>query len=557
MPEADPAVVVIAKKTTAMTWLREFNLFDPATWSTAPDESCTGTIVSRYYVLTAAHCVFEIDKKTGRYSKQLSAKQYVVIAGRDRLSKPGGSEIAVTRFVPNPGFDGSLGSGDFALIELDTQVPVSARPLPLAPSGWTLQDGAEPLAYGYGFVGVTYRAKDLARPDALQEWTTFTPDRALQSDVVRRLRDGSYRYNSSRDCGQSYCMDHVGPSAIQFGDSGGPWVTNLSNRFIVGVGSAIGGAQLASRTTLAWDTATVAKMSSTVHEWIVSTAAIGTTSPNTIYRNRDTSEAFMMGTDGFARSIPTGGDFLCFQSQGHPVVNRETFAMAQIPKLNQTATCNAGVQPTHLSGVQTDGNLRCFVQAGDLHDEFFGPGSCGTNIRVGGVLYGHLGSEFTPVSSNTTGTGSAIDPYVIVTTVNAGDTGVSLVQTDTWALGATVYTTSVAIHNQGAQGVDFELYRSGDCYVADNDHGYGRITSGSVSCENGDRTRAITWATATEGVSLYEDHFATNYDRVRAGGVLPNTALSDSYVDNGMSMRWAGPLVSGASAEYLSTLQLF
>ena len=78
------------------------------------------------------------------------------------------------------------------------------------------------------------------------------------------------------------------------------------------------------------------------------------------------------------------------------------------------------------------------------------PGDCGTFIVTGGNLYapdfsGHgvtrdrqspTYTPFTPVSqSGVTGTGTAGDPYRVVTNVDVGTTGLHIQQTDSYVVG--------------------------------------------------------------------------------------------------------------------------
>jgi hypothetical protein len=212
-----------------------------------------------------------------------------------------------------------------------------------------------------------------------------------------------------------------------------------------------------------------------------------------------------------------------------------------------------------LSGVQTNENLQCYVQrAGYAGDEFYGPGSCGTLVAVDGTMYGFRAQPYTYIASGTTGTGTASDPEVLTTQVALGDTGVVVTQIDRVVHGSDGFTTEVSVLNQSGSRKAITVYRTGDCYVAGSDVGYGALTSsGGVACQNADRSISLTWTPITpDNVSRVEDHYGTNYSLVAGLQALPGTCLCNSAVDNGMSLRWAAEVENGGTARFSSRLDL-
>src|SRR5205814_5063467 len=87
-----------------------------------------------------------------------------------------------------------------------------------------------------------------------------------------------------------------------------------------------------------------------------------------------------------------------------------------------------------LTRVEISNDLSCAIDhAGDVQPEFYGDRGCGTLVAVGGTLYrandlasADLASPFTPLTpvsqTPVTGSGSATDPYRIVTVVDVGAT---------------------------------------------------------------------------------------------------------------------------------------
>jgi len=65
--------------------------------------------------------------------------------------------------------------------------------------------------------------------------------------------------------------------------------------------------------------------------------------PNTILRNPDNGASWLIGSDGYRRWIPTGGDYLCFVNQGSKVVNLPQSTIDTIPdRVGVHAKCTPG-----------------------------------------------------------------------------------------------------------------------------------------------------------------------------------------------------------------------
>src|SRR6185369_10381063 len=120
-----------------------------------------------------------------------------------------------------------------------------------------------------------------------------------------------------------------------------------------------------------------------------------------------------------------------------------------------------------LTHIWVGNDLSCQVQhIADAPDyEFYGPdifpGDAGTFIAMGGVLYApdfanhdysaagfFIGTytPFTPVSQTPVmGSGTAADPFTVITVVDVAATGLVIQQTDTYVTGQEYYTTEVMI----------------------------------------------------------------------------------------------------------------
>jgi hypothetical protein len=134
-----------------------------------------------------------------------------------------------------------------------------------------------------------------------------------------------------------------------------------------------------------------------------------------------------------------------------------------------------------LTAVKITSSLNCAVNhTGDLSGEFYRDTACGTFVALGGTEYGPASvpagngnqTAWRAVSqSGPTGTGTAADPYTIVTTVDNGTGGggggatIRATETDTYVVGEEQYRSDVTLTNLTGGALAGNLYRAGDCYL--------------------------------------------------------------------------------------------
>ncbi len=220
-------------------------------------------------------------------------------------------------------------------------------------------------------------------------------------------------------------------------------------------------------------------------------------------------------------------------------------------------------------GAGTD--LSCSVNyTGDVDGEFYDNTACGTFLDVGGAVadggtvYGapDLPAESeidstaftedgqTPVS----GTGSGANPYKVSTQVDAGSTGLSLTQTDTYVTGSDSYASTVLLTNNSPNAQTVVLYHAADCYLGNADTGYGEYdnTNGGVFCtKNADNSPAgrVEGFIPTVGGSNYlEAGYYNNWLAVGTGQPLTDTCDCDTFEDNGMAISWTVTVPAGGAA---------
>jgi uncharacterized repeat protein (TIGR01451 family) len=233
-----------------------------------------------------------------------------------------------------------------------------------------------------------------------------------------------------------------------------------------------------------------------------------------------------------------------------------------------------------LTNVYLSNLLNCQVShTGDTDFEFYEPstqtGDCVTAIATGGTLYrpqvitaGSSASPFTaftPVSQTAvTGTGTDVDPFKVITVVDAGSSGLRLTETDTYVVGSESYRTDVQVSNTLNSGsTSFILYRAGDCFLQGSDEGFGdlggttpNVPAGEVGChasDDGGATRGLRierWIPITAGSSAMEAGFDTVWQHIGTQTAFANTCTCDQYIDNGAGISWSSSLTHGTSATF-------
>lgn len=215
--------------------------------------------------------------------------------------------------------------------------------------------------------------------------------------------------------------------------------------------------------------------------------------------------------------------------------------------------------------IATSETLNCSVNlAGQSTGEFFDDTACGTFVAVGGDVYGPdaipagvvARQTWTPVSQRTSGSGNAADPYAIVTEVAGG--GLAVQQTDTYVNGDNHYLSEMFVSNPGADPLQVTLYRAADCYLGENDYGFGAYdaATGTVSCVGPDQdgqasaaSRLEQFIPSTAGSDYLYGLYFDIWDAVASGQPLPNELRDANRLsDNGMALSWTVTIPSGGQA---------
>jgi uncharacterized repeat protein (TIGR01451 family) len=194
------------------------------------------------------------------------------------------------------------------------------------------------------------------------------------------------------------------------------------------------------------------------------------------------------------------------------------------------------------------------------------PADYGTFLSVAGTLYapdfvnhggtatGSLGSyvPLTPVSqSGPTGSGTAADPYRVVTVVDVGATGLRVTQTDSYVTGQESYRTDTVISNTSGATVNAILYRAMDCYLGTSDFGFGVVIGTAVGCakspNNSPPDRIEMLLPITGGNQYYEAFYSSVWAAISAQAPFDNTCACTSNIDNGIGLSWNISVPAGGS----------
>ncbi|CAH1283065.1 unnamed protein product [Diabrotica balteata] len=101
-----------------------------------PDFKCGGTIINNRYILTAAHCISNLDTpllgvRVGEYNTRTRRDCVIAIDGSEKCIKDPVQDLAIEEIIPHPQFNATIISNDIGLlrvakINLDVE---SARPV--------------------------------------------------------------------------------------------------------------------------------------------------------------------------------------------------------------------------------------------------------------------------------------------------------------------------------------------------------------------------------------------------------------------------------------------
>lgn len=232
-------------------------------------DACSGTVVAADLILTAGHCVEDVQTGVSYPATDFEVRTAAAVAGplANRISR-------VSRVLVYPGFDRGSGVGDVALLQLST--PAGAPSIELAPAAEVWPSGTRALMAGWGQAGEATPAQ--------------TPSLRWASTVVQspqwcaaRLRGFHVR---RQVCVMNAPRDNT---AGCVGDSGGPLLVKRGNASIE-IGVLDGSVQRVAKVITCLTTEpTVYANSSVIYGWVHEWIALLTSVPIAVSESATTA----------------------------------------------------------------------------------------------------------------------------------------------------------------------------------------------------------------------------------------------------------------------------
>ncbi|WP_111836821.1 hypothetical protein [Actinomyces bovis] len=133
-------------------------------------------------------------------------------------------------------------------------------------------------------------------------------------------------------------------------------------------------------------------------------------------------------------------------------------------------------------------------------------------------------------------------------------------QVDTYVKGAKSYNTTTTVTNTGSKAAQAVLYHGADCYLQDDDRGWGEYDAAkqSVICRAKDNEgkkstngRIEEFVPTTDGSNYFYGFYRNVWETIATKQPLPNKLEgADEYQDNGMALSWNLNLSAGESKSY-------
>lgn len=195
-------------------------------------QSCTATLVSRTYLLIAAHCVVDIFQPP-LYPLN-DPNDYYAVAGHVDINSPDAKRIGLKRFIKHPQFymndykdahfprhtDGGA-TNDVALIELEEPLPFTDTIQPICVSGkhQTSDPEYNVVLTGWGNI------KNITDPQEPKQFTSIlqeTRARVAENQTCKR------KY-TAYDPQAMICFTGIDGTYSSSGDSGGPALVHVDD----------------------------------------------------------------------------------------------------------------------------------------------------------------------------------------------------------------------------------------------------------------------------------------------------------------------------------------
>lgn len=316
--------------------------------------TCTGELIGTMkgdgVVLTAAHCLYATveDAKTKKKVKiKVPETDFRVWLG----SYVPGHEYAVADAVADEHYRYDSLEYDVAVLRLNRAPGSGDYPVALAPRSFAVPNGKEVNAVGFGCVA--------------EEWSASgapVPGHCARTTTLHETQARSYHQEAGCDLGTAYCFEQRVPdgplpdneSAILQGDSGGSWLLNVPDPYVVGISSHL---THWDKTDRRYSAVFVTRTSfPQIHDWLKSEADLAAGTPGHIYEitTKAGTFAWLLGKDGFLHPIGNASVLACLAADHQvdkiPYDHDGYFRYSEMPKdVAAPATC---ARPEKWKGVE-------------------------------------------------------------------------------------------------------------------------------------------------------------------------------------------------------------
>lgn len=213
--EATPKESTLAKRSVLILW--------------GQSNRCTGTLVSRRLVLTAAHCLVT---RAPNYTVAFTTDLTPFLQGKEKVAV-----AAVQETFANPNFDRRELRDDIGLLLLATPAPEFMEVAPLPEATQEISDGANLTALGFGL----QNKEGIPFPMTPSPGRPWEPVQLKQKDFVTSAPTADMQKHFEKDVAYHRFFVSQPESGICVGDSGGPvyWKRAEGEPFLVGVNGAV------------------------------------------------------------------------------------------------------------------------------------------------------------------------------------------------------------------------------------------------------------------------------------------------------------------------------
>lgn len=195
----------------------------------------------------------------------------------------------------------------------------------------------------------------------------------------------------------------------------------------------------------------------------------------------------------------------------------------------------------------------------DANPLFFSDTGCGTYLAHNGTLYGPSSTPggdsfltgivaFTPVSQSLVGNGTAANPYVITTVVDAGQ-AFRLTQRDSYVKGDSFVTTAINVGYTGGGSAAPVLFHAADCSVQNSDTGLGFVDAGTKTAGCQSAARTLKFVPSAPNTA----HYVATTSALMWGAIASKVNFNDSCtcnqtIDNAAGLSWGLSIGQGGDA---------